>query len=146
MSNEVPGDPSKWPHWYGLCSLLFHGWVAVGGIFTLQSPEGARATFLGWSGDEQLLFAGSIGSVLLSVICILRCTAAAELVVSNGIYSLVAAFSALSAWRIIGGGTDPGYLFASIFEELPLLILANSIYCFFRWVFWRWDNEPVEPG
>ena len=147
MSYKVPGDTQFWkemPHWYGFCSLAFHGWVLLGGIFLLQGADGARATFLAWAGAEQLLFAGSIISVLGGLLCLGLRTDAAELVVINGIYSLVAAFSTMGEYRFMEDGARAGYLLAPAFGVLPLLLLANGVYCVYRWVRWRWDNEPVE--
>jgi hypothetical protein len=49
MGYKVSGNPSFWkemPHWYGLCSLAFHGWVIVGGIFLLAPVFGVLPQLL----------------------------------------------------------------------------------------------------
>src|SRR6476620_9052571 len=91
MSYEVPHNPplpKRWPHWYSLLSLIFHGWVIWRGLRIIQELAAYGYSFKDWFSDQQVQFGFSIVIVLVCVISLVRRTRAQEVAIANGIYSL----------------------------------------------------------
>ncbi|HYF62886.1 MAG TPA: hypothetical protein VD886_08750 [Herpetosiphonaceae bacterium] len=60
MSHTVPDSPPlprRWPHWYALLSLAFHGWVIWRGtaILRYRDSRGGFNSLGAWAASVQIL-------------------------------------------------------------------------------------------
>jgi hypothetical protein len=137
MSYEVPRNPplpKRWPHWYNLPSLAFHGWVIRRGLTITQARGAYGYAFKDWFSDQQLLLGLSIAIVLVGVISLVRRTRAKEVAMANGIYSLGFIVSLLIHGSIISDNINPDYLFAGCIIITTFLLLLNAGYMVYRYI------------
>jgi hypothetical protein len=137
MSYEVPNYPPlprRWPHWYGLLSLAFHGGVIWRGSAINQSRALSGHSFSDWFGDQQVLF---IASSFLAFACLLSLTVrtrAMEIVILNAPYSVLVIFSLLMHVSILNDGSSSSGVFADLGGIMLALVLLNTLYSVFRYL------------
>ena len=137
MSYKVPDYPPlprRWPHWYGMLSLAFHGWVIWRGIAINQSRALSEHSFSDWFGDQQVLVIASSFLTFACLLCLAVRTRAMEIVILNAPYSVLVIFSLLMHVSLLGDRARSSAVFANLGGIMLVLLLLNTLYSVFRYL------------
>jgi hypothetical protein len=130
MSYNVPTNPPlprRWPHWYSLLALVFHGLVIVRGTTMLFTRS-----FTEWRHVQQPLFALSVIIAVISLISCVRGGKGGWVVACNAIYSVL--IVPTSFMQAVVSPLGPTYIFHKSLELVIFMTLINIPYTLYRLV------------